>query len=163
MISTYTSLIIDKRLQIKDYTVSQDAIYNQYTPTGLLTTGRFWAGEDAVYRSTAEHVGGKYEADNFENKSLFQFVSPEVSYEKDTIASEIKNTNLKLISQLYLFGQPGNKDYIPDYRPGRYSLINPSYSNCNLCHGSSTASNGWKHVYFDENPEESWNSDHAML
>ena len=56
------------------------------------------AGEDVKYRSTIEHVGGKYEADNYENKSLFQFVSPEVCYEKDTVESEIKDVNLKLLT-----------------------------------------------------------------
>lgn len=138
-----------QRLQIKDYTENQDAIYNQYTPTGLLTTGRFWAGEDVKYRSTIEHVGGKYEADNYENKSLFQFVSPEVCYEKDTVESEIKDVNLKLLTQLYLFGSPGEKDYDPkDLKgvniPDVMQVISPSYSNCNLL-------NGYKDVYFSPN------------
>ena len=153
-VATITQGVLSRpmqRLQIRDYTENQDVIYNQYTPTGLLTTGRFWAGEDMVYRSQVQHVGGKYEADNYENRSLFQFVSPEVCYNKDSVQSQIKNINLRLMTQLYLFGQPGDKTYTPDYIPGRYNFINPSYSNCNLTMGYPKNNNDqtWPYVHLD--------------
>lgn len=81
-----------------------------YTPTGFLTTAQYWAGEDWKYRYGSSSDGR--EADNIDNKTIFQFVSPEVSFTKDSIKDLFKNKNLYVNSLLYLFGSDGkyNKD-----------------------------------------------------
>lgn len=122
-----------------------------FTPTGFLTTARYWAGlctgdwsgfYDGNWPNGYARCGGlsqydyddssgkKKEADNLDNSDIFQFVSPEVVYQKDSFKTLITDVQLKLMTEKYVFGSDGgpNKDQSTDPR----YVITPSASNLNL-------------------------------
>lgn len=75
-----------------------------YMPTGFITVSNFWTGKDYSYRSNwnlydVTSSGTKedgFEADNFENTTVFQFISPEICYQKDSMKDLFKIDNLSL-------------------------------------------------------------------
>ena len=81
-----------------------------YTPTGWLTTARYWTGQQNRYQYKISGVdddaknGIIYEADNSENFNLYQFVSAETTYQPDSAQDLIKKNSVKLAAQRYLFG-----------------------------------------------------------
>jgi len=57
---------------------------NMLTPTGLITTGRVWHG-DRYHAHTTTNNGTNVdtdEASNYRNGTVYQFISPEISYQK---------------------------------------------------------------------------------
>nr|DAE42000.1 MAG TPA: hypothetical protein [Bacteriophage sp.] len=85
-----------------------------YTPTGILTTQSYWNGESWVsHNGCLKEVWGDdklknangYEADNFDNRTLFQFICPEACYNGDYMKGVIDNTNLSIQPFFYIFGQ----------------------------------------------------------
>lgn len=82
-----------------------------YTPSGFLTTGKFVVTADNTFYSYEDEVNmpkgtdGLFQADNVQNDGLFQFVSPEVCYLKDTMQTYIQNAQLKLNPIKYVFGK----------------------------------------------------------
>lgn len=74
-----------------------------YMPTGFITVSNFWTGKDYKYRGSWDYddvLSGEkqdgYEADNFENTTVFQFISPEICYQKDSMKDLFKIDNLSL-------------------------------------------------------------------
>ena len=85
-----------------------------YTPTGILTTANYWTGVDWIAyqnQDTNKEDDGQ-ECSNYTNHSIYQFVSPEVLYQKDGIQELIQNKNTVLNPISYLFNQSYN--YSPD-------------------------------------------------
>lgn len=94
-----------------------------YTPTGILTTQSYWNGESWVsHNGCLKEVwsGDKlknangYEADNFDNRTLFQFICPEACYNSDYMKGVIDNTNLSIQPFFYIFGQGKGKTHALD-------------------------------------------------
>lgn len=80
-----------------------------FTPSGILSTQQYWTGHYWVARSTEftttnVDLLGKGEADNFENKTLFQFICPEAVYNREYINDFLKNHSTYLTPVNYLFG-----------------------------------------------------------
>lgn len=106
-----------KRIFHRNYTGAQKN--NQpYTPSGFLTTARYWSGYDAVARVQNKNFDkDQYndraitEADNYENINTFQFVSPEISYHRDSTFQLLGNNHLDVCPQLYLFGSAGGEKH----------------------------------------------------
>lgn len=117
---------------------------NMLMPTGLLTTQRVWHG-DTYHAHITTNNGTNVdtaEASNYRNGTIFQFISPEMSYHKDSTFESLKQFKLDVNPQLYVFGATGFRSYQPgidtsgdinqaDPRNGFYA-INPAVSNCNL-------------------------------
>lgn len=92
-----------------------------YTPTGILTTQSYWNGESWVsHNGCLKNVWGDgdklknangYEADNFDNHTLFQFICPEACYNGDYMKNIIDNTNLSIQPFFYVFGQGKGKTH----------------------------------------------------
>lgn len=93
-----------KRYLLKDATVQN----YPYTPTGLLTTSLYQAGEDWNQNHARRDTG--LVASNVDNDNLFQFVSPEITYSKETFKTELSDKTLNLMTQLYVWGQCGSID-----------------------------------------------------
>ena len=146
-ISTITQGVISrpvKKVFNKYYTGTTTS---PYTPTGFLTTARWWTGtypRARWYNTTTETEDGG-EADNYDNTNIFQFVSPEIVYAKDTSFSELKDKKLSISSQVYLFGAIGYNGYVHNNDYFTYNLwlytqntelnmvtIHPAISNANL-------------------------------
>lgn len=94
-----------------------------YTPTGILTTQSYWNGESWVsHNGCLEKVwdtkklsdANGYEADNFDNRTLFQFICPEACYSGDYMKNIIDNTNLSIQPFFYVFGQGKGKTHALD-------------------------------------------------
>lgn len=87
-----------------------------YVPSGFLTTNRIWEGEYFGARNVEDshqddNDWNGHEADNFANDSLYQFVSPEIVYQKDSTYNLLKNHTLNLRPVKYIFGGCGCEDY----------------------------------------------------
>lgn len=87
-----------------------------YVPSGFLTTNRIWEGEFFGARNQNDshqddNDWNGHEADNFANDSLYQFVSPEIVYQKDSTYNLLKNHTLNLRPVKYVFGGCGCQDY----------------------------------------------------
>lgn len=107
-----------------------------YTATGVLTTANYWTGQKFRARNqTIKDVGANgYEADNYENRTLFQFVSPEILYQKETIIDLLDKNSLELHPINYLFGQ--NRNFTP--QDGMFiNQTNDEYFNTNSHSGAS--------------------------
>lgn len=92
-----------------------DSITYPYTPTGLITTANYWTGQR--YRYWQKDGNGNYrrntdseydpnnghEADNFENTTVFQFISPEVCYQEEYMKSIIQKNDFQLHPLIYIF------------------------------------------------------------
>lgn len=117
-----------------------------YTPTGFLTTARYWAG--SVHKGSygysrhgylddydyGESSGKLKEADNLDNASIYQFVSPELVYQKDSFKTLIKDVKLKLSTEKYIFGSDGGPKTgtTSSYHTDPRFIVTPSASNINL-------------------------------
>lgn len=78
-----------------------------YTPSGLLTTNKLVVSkrdEFSGHEDGVSHEGGS-QADNIENSSVFQFISPEVLYLKDTIKTQLEDKVLQLEGLTYIYGR----------------------------------------------------------
>ena len=75
-----------------------------YTPSGFITTNRYWTGNDAYARVYSNADSSGWEADNFENNTIYQFISPEVSYLKGSMKDFDNNVSLSLNPVKYIFG-----------------------------------------------------------
>lgn len=75
-----------------------------YTPSGFITTNRYWTGNDAYARVHSNADSSGWEADNFENNTIYQFISPEVSYLKGSMEDFDNNVSLSLNPVKYIFG-----------------------------------------------------------
>ena len=85
----------------------------QYTPNGFLTINRLnilqyfkWDGGDVLPQDFENRV------DNFTNDSLFQFVSPEISYLKTSTFDLISKSAISLNMVKYLFSANSNETVI---------------------------------------------------
>lgn len=77
-----------------------------YTPTGLLTTQNIWQGKEfRAYNLSNTDDSDLKESCNYENHTLYQFVSPEVLYQKDSFLDLAKSTRCKLRPITYVFNQ----------------------------------------------------------
>lgn len=85
-----------------------------HVPSGFLTTNRIWEGQyfgarDANYNEDEWWNG--HEADNFSNDSLYQFISPEIVYQKDSTFNILNTRKLYLNPVKYVFGGCGCEQY----------------------------------------------------
>ena len=86
-----------------------------FTPTGLLTTANLWHGKNfTAYQLSGDSEEDSNETANYENHTLFQFVSPEILFQKDYIQDLFKSNNISITPIEYLFHQSVN------YTPDRY-------------------------------------------
>lgn len=129
-----------------------------YTPSGFITTNRYWTGDDAYARVHSDADSSGCEADNFENNTIYQFISPEVSYLKGSIKDFENNTSLSLNPVKYIFGASsttlGNtyNQYKTSLAYGgkKYRGIYPSAGNGRFACGYDTfvqSDNGQSPVY----------------
>lgn len=95
-----------------------------YVPTGTITTANYWVGQK--WRARNESISNEdydgYEADNYENRFLYQFISPEILYQKDSTQDLLQKSNIFLHPVNYIFGQ--NKDF--DYDKQLYTISVPT-------------------------------------
>ena len=85
------------------------------TPTGFLTTQRWQTGSNFKSRyGETSTIDDWHEADNWDISDVFQFVSPEICYHKDSTLEQLEKKNLQICPQLYLFGATGFSGYIHD-------------------------------------------------
>ena len=127
-IATVSQGVIARPIRKTDVPSSLNKSSFPYTPTGFLTTAEYWSGWESFLKRKVKYDGedgdfiaaprmvfhpeilekemqkDSMEADNYENDSVYQFVSPEVSYLPDSFYSQIKDYDLRLNSQRYLFG-----------------------------------------------------------
>lgn len=80
-----------------------------YTPTGLLTTANFATCILQERFDTSSHDDNEsFEADNYDNYGIYQFVSPEVLYAKDSTYDLIHNSSTRLTPLRLIYGQDIN-------------------------------------------------------
>lgn len=99
--------------------VSETNVSYPYTPTGLMTTANIWSGTDFVAYDydNADAESDYSECSNYENRTIYQFVSPEVLYQKDYISSTIGNQGYQITPVNYIFNQTA------DYEPDKYYTL----------------------------------------
>lgn len=90
--------------------IDKDLVNNYpYTPSGFLTTNKFIETIDTYFigyeDEDADVNAREYQYDNLQNDLLYQFVSPEITYLKDTMSAYLLNKTLHLDSQKFLFGR----------------------------------------------------------
>jgi len=104
-----------------------------YTPTGFLTTADFFAGD---FKQEDDDLGAKTSGYN-----MFQFVSPEISYQKDYIDTMLKHRNIKAEKLLYLYScadESYNTGKVPIQVGSlivggpKYTIIYSAISNTNI-------------------------------
>lgn len=124
--------VLSRPIQKHLYDPNQSESSTTYplTPSGFLTTNNYWVGQyDSDYRNSKDG-NNQYEADNIDNKGLFQFISPEIAYQKDTIydiLSSIYEPKLSLQSYIYPDQHNCYFDYKDDNIDNNY--IYPSTTN----------------------------------
>lgn len=131
-IATVSQGVLSRPIRRLDVPTTLNANSYPYTPTGFLTTAEYWSGwkqylkrKEPIDLSQIHNFAGaidaivesgkmaeSIEADNYSNDSVYQFVSPEVSYLPDSFYSQIKDYDLRLNSQRYLFGSTVIKDLV---------------------------------------------------
>lgn len=97
----------------------------EYTPIGFMTTGNYWTGNNWFAHDEtmqSKEISG-HEADNFDNRTLFQFASPEYSYLKDSTINNLENKTLYVEPSLYLYSN-GYDDN--DYSNPTYNMSIPT-------------------------------------
>ena len=98
-----------KKIYNKDYSGDKNS---PYTPSGFLTTARFWSGDEQKARyGASSSTDDWHEADNYDNDSVFQFISPEICYHKDSTQTLLDKKQLTINPQIYLFGAIGFQGY----------------------------------------------------
>ena len=107
------------------------------TPTGFLTTQRWQTGSNFKSRyGETSTIDDWHEADNWDINDVFQFVSPEICYHKDSTLEQLEKKNLQICPQLYLFGAIGfggykhDSDYIDN--GDIIDTIHPGITNTSL-------------------------------
>lgn len=117
-----------------------------YTPSGFITTNRYWTGNDAYARVYSNADSSGWEADNFENNTIYQFISPEVSYLKGSMKDFDNNVSLSLNPVKYIFGASSTTlgNTYNQYKKGlayegkKYRGIYPSAGNGRFACGYDT-------------------------
>lgn len=117
-----------------------------YTPSGFITTNRYWTGNDAYARVHSNADSSGWEADNFENNTIYQFISPEVSYLKGSMKDFDNNVSLSLNPVKYIFGASSTTlgNTYNQYKKGlayegkKYRGIYPSAGNGRFACGYDT-------------------------
>lgn len=117
-----------------------------YTPSGFITTNRYWTGNDAYARVHSNADSSGWEADNFENNTIYQFISPEVSYLKGSVKDFDNNISLSLNPVKYIFGASSTTlgNTYNQYKKGlayegkKYRGIYPSAGNGRFACGYDT-------------------------
>lgn len=80
-----------------------------YTPTGLLTVANFASCIEQIRFNRSSGSGEEsYEADNYDNYGVYQFVSPEILYAKDSTYELISNSSTSLVPMRLIYGQDLN-------------------------------------------------------
>lgn len=102
-----------------------------YTPTGLMTTANIWHGNrwGAYNTSLGDDELDYKEVSNYENHTFYQFVSPEVVYQKDNVEDLLNRKNIYITPINYLFNQQssfGQGRYWCPGHPNRGNLLNQS-------------------------------------
>lgn len=159
-----------------DSSVVQNNTTYPYSPSGWLTTAKYWIGDDYRYRLDLDNTKFEYcglEADNFSNNHIYQFVSPETSYLKDSTFDLLKDKQIQLQPLLYMFGMSNgvpNKineestdkespfQTIDNWtckdlqNPKRYlsRYINPSPSNCHIRLSSLCRDNSYNTSHYGD-------------
>lgn len=83
-----------------------------YTPTGLLTVANFASCIEQIrFNKSSGSDEESYEADNYDNYGVYQFVSPEILYAKDSTYDLISNSSTSLVPMRLIYGQ--NLNYQP--------------------------------------------------
>lgn len=155
-----------------------------YSPSGWLTTAKYWIGDDYKYRLNKDNVKFEYcglEADNFGNNSIYQFISPESSYVKDSTFDLLKDKQISLQPLLYMFGMSNgvpNKiseestdkespfQTIDNWtcndleNPKRYisRYINPSPSNCHIRLSSLSRDNSFNENHYGDDKVDNYST-----
>lgn len=116
-IATISQGVVSRPVQCKYWHGYRGEESQLYSPTGFLTTGMFWAGI-TPFAEHREWGGGDgrsnyFEVSNTDNNTIFQFVSPEIVYQKETMESELKDRDLQIVTVKYLFGSDGRSNYNP--------------------------------------------------
>lgn len=120
-----------------------------YLPTGLLTTARYAAYDKDYARNTDRTEDGN-DWDNFGNDSIFQFISAESTYLKDSLQLQMKDKNLYISPQLYLYGARGHSN---NYVPAASNVIpkatvHAATTNANLIIGGNGFDNEHEQNYY---------------
>ena len=110
---------------------SQATAAYPYTPSGWLTTADYWAGSNRLFDFkdyTDEYEGHWWAESNCAirhvdhddnttyttysepNKSIFQFVSPEVCYSQDSFKQLLQGQSIKIKPLTYLYGYKSRKN-----------------------------------------------------
>lgn len=148
-----------------------------YTPTGFLTTARYWAGHTQDGKATGligencrygySRQGGKSEydygyapgnckeQDNLDNSTVYQFISPELLYQRDSLKSIIEDASLKLTTEKYVFGSDGGPEV--QNNSDRRFTISPCATNINLRMMGDDWKNLKQYYWFDLNKKRWYN------
>lgn len=163
-IATVSQGVISRPV-ISYYRLGDEAVRrNIYNPTGFLTTADLCEGRDALSPFCGKQKKDYNCMTNIFNYNTFQFVSPEVCYQSESIQQILKDKQYKLQMLTYLFGTRGDiayKDTMFDdkfFRGGdneSYStnnspvtFINPGISNTSVEIVNGSCSGG---MYIFEN------------
>lgn len=145
-IATLSQGVISRPLQYVShrYDKRTHETENMLTPSGLLTTGRVWHG-DKYHAHTTTNNGVNVdtdEASNYRNGTVYQFISPEISYQKQSTFDLLKQYKLSINPQLYVFGACGYAGYRHEQDTSgdlsdigfdkTHYAIHPAVTNCNL-------------------------------
>lgn len=133
---------------INYYRLGDEAVRrNIYNPTGFLTTADICAGKDALSPFSPYQKKDYCCMTNIFNYNTFQFVSPEVCYQSESIQQILKDKQHKLQLLTYLFGtrsDPSYSDTMFDNKltrtynsnfsttTGNVTFINPGISNTSV-------------------------------
>ena len=110
-----------------------------YTPTGLLTTANIWSGTgfQAYNDNVTSSETDNFECSNYENHQLYQFVSPEILYQKDSTSQLISGNGFKITPVNYLFNQTSY------YTPDRYYAVPANDPQPGEYNGCSALTGNW--------------------
>lgn len=114
-IATVSQGVISKPIVEYRCPATQRAQDNTYFPTGMLTTATVVQGSDFQYftdnydpnggnKNDSYIVAAKVCQSNIENNNIFQFVSPEICYQPESMKTVFKNKDFKLEQLRYIFG-----------------------------------------------------------
>lgn len=98
--------------QFNNTATSVNIVGQPFIPTGIMSTANYWVGQKwrARNQSISNQDYDGYEADNYENRSLYQFVSPEILYQKNSTLDLLQKSNIYLTPINYIFGQNNSFD-----------------------------------------------------
>lgn len=134
-----------------------------YTPTGYLSTTRRWVGRKRLALcglngwATENNTFDFQEWSNFNNDKIYQFVSPEIVYQKDYTYGLINNTDVQISTIKYLFSEDANWNNVTTQRkiyangndaPYDTFMIHAGISNSMISLGASGLVNNT--IYYNE-------------